>query len=137
MLNTILLIDDSEIDLLLTSVIIDRAGVARQGLQFDSALAALDYLRQPDAQQVDAILLDLNMPVMDGYEFLEAYQPLWALGPQRAIVVVLTSSPDPLDRERVRRYGCVRDYLVKPLDIQSALGLAARIDHAARSDDPT
>jgi CheY-like chemotaxis protein len=136
MLNTIMLIDDSEVDLLFTSVIIDRAGVASRGLQFDSARAALDYLHCGDAQGVEAILLDLNMPVMDGYEFLDAYQPLWAENPQRAIVVVLTSSPDQLDRARVLAYGCVKDYLVKPLDIKSALGLAARINHAARPAGP-
>ena len=61
----------------------------------------------------DLILLDLNMPLMDGWEFLEAFADLGIRKP--VPIFVLTSSIRPDDRERALRYAAVRGYFPKPL----------------------
>ncbi len=131
MLKTIMLIDDSAMDMYLTSAIVERAGIAGKSLKFESAQAALAHLRGPDGGMVEAILLDINMPVMDGFAFLDAYEKVRAQGGANALVVMLTSSPDQVDRDRATSYASVCGYVVKPLGIDAARALAARVEQAA------
>jgi CheY-like chemotaxis protein len=133
MLNTLMLVDDSDVDLLFTSVIVLRAGIAARGVQFNDAARALDHLRFGGGLSVDAILLDRHMPLMDGFDFLDAYEDLLRSGQAHAPVTLLTASSDPEDTRRALSYRCVRGVLAKPLDIKSALGLAARVSLGSRT----
>jgi CheY-like chemotaxis protein len=125
----ILLIDDSEADRLYTRIVLERSGADLQVLDYESARDALADLAHGRIA-VDLILLDINMPGMDGFEFLEAYQhlpdhapaPAAAL-PKAPAVVMLTSSPDPTDRQRALAYPCVKGYVTKPIDSATARGL--------------
>lgn len=67
----------------------------------------------------DVILLDINMPRMNGFEFLEALTQSVDQGAlrQRAVVLMLTTSDSAADRARASEYKCVRGYLTKPIDI--------------------
>ena len=65
----------------------------------------------------DLILLDLDMPVMDGWEFLEAFVKLPLA--KQVCVFVLTSSIHPDDREKARHYSAVKGFFSKPLDSDS------------------
>lgn len=115
----VLLVDDSEADLLYTRIVLERSGRGWSVTSFESAREALDYLGQAAPPPVNLILLDINMPGMNGFEFLQAYSHLCGtLGAALACaaVVMLTSSPDPDDRSRALAYPCVRDYLLKPID---------------------
>jgi CheY-like chemotaxis protein len=118
MLDTLMVVDDSPTDLLFASIMLERAGVARSLCMVESAEDALARLAaEPN---VDLILLDINMPGMDGFDFLQAYQ---ALNAQPVPVVMLTSSPDPADEMRARSHGFVRGYVIKPLTVAAAQGL--------------
>jgi CheY-like chemotaxis protein len=123
-LKEVLLVDDSEPDLLYTRIIVEAAAIADQVLTFDTAAEALDFLQRPEGHDADVILLDINMPEMNGFEFLEAYEKLHASQQAHAVVVMLTSSPDPQDRARALGYACVKGYVVKPIDQEAARGLA-------------
>ena len=65
----------------------------------------------------DLIFLDLNMPVMDGWEFLMEYKKLEATMKSQILVVLLTSSLNPDDRDRASKIKEVNEYLNKPLEL--------------------
>ncbi len=124
MLNRVMVIDDSDADLLYTRIILERCGAVTEVLTFGSAIDALAHLKTPGSPPIDVILLDINMPEMGGFEFLTAYETGGASERAGAVVVMLTSSPDPTDRERAFAFRAVRSYVVKPLDVASARELS-------------
>lgn len=134
-LREVLVVDDSDADLLYARLILEAAGVADKVSTFETAHDVLDYLQRPEGHAVDVILLDLNMPEMNGFEFLEAYQKLHRAQRARAVVVMLTSSPDPADQARALSFDCVKGYVVKPIDLAAAAGLVAWVEAAAAARD--
>ena len=119
----VMLVDDNDADLLFTDVVLRGRGIASDVLSFDTAQAALAYLQDDAHPPVSLILLDINMPEMDGFAFLSVWDRLWATRPGAPPVVMLTSSPEPADRARALAHASVRGYLVKPLDDASARSL--------------
>ncbi len=99
-LKEIVVVDDSEADIQYADVILHRADVTEQFVAFDLAQNALAYLGGVEGHHAELVLLDINMPEMDGFAFLAAYNPMYLRGQATAMVVMLTSSPDRRDRER-------------------------------------
>ncbi len=118
--HVVMIIDDSEADLLFTQIVLERSGRPWRVLPFESARDALGFLTSQAETAVELILLDINMPAMNGFEFLDAYEQLRSGHQARAVVVMLTSSPDPGDRARAMSFASVRGYVQKPIDIASA-----------------
>jgi len=127
MLEAAMIVDDSETDRYILKRYLARAQVARRILEFESGQEALEYLlsQAPDAAELDRsrvlVLLDVNMPRMDGFEFLEELSRSVAEGripERRAAVAMLTSSTRDLDRERAFSFSTVFDYLTKPIDLE-------------------
>lgn len=110
MTHRVVLVDDSEFDLLYTRLMFDRTGleVTLEACETaDDALVALS-----DGRPVALLMMDINMPAMDGFELLEVLQERPDASPP---VVVLSSSHIPVDESRARRHPIVRDYLTKPV----------------------
>lgn len=123
MARRIMLIDDYESDLLFTRLMLERCDQHFEVLEYDSAQEALQYLQSHPVHGISVILLDINMPGMNGFEFLEAYEHLADGKQAEAVVIMLTSSPDPRDRARAETFGTVRGYITKPIDKATASGL--------------
>jgi CheY-like chemotaxis protein len=91
-LRRILVVDDNDDDLFFARIILEATKVAAHVELIGTGPLALDRLASPEGQEVDVILLDINMPEMSGFEFLDLYQPLFDKGVHAATVLMHTSS---------------------------------------------
>lgn len=115
----ILLIDDNSTSVFLTEMLLKREGFSNNIRSFLAAREALGYIQQHLPDRVPAVIfLDLNMPVMDGWEFLEALKPHEQQLAQRCHIYVLTSSLAASDAQRAKDYALVSGLIHKPVDSQ-------------------
>lgn len=78
---------------------------------------AVDYLRTcTDDMRPNLILLDINMPVMNGFEFMEVYENEFAENSECVILMMLTTSANSADLEKARAYNQVTEFMSKPLN---------------------
>lgn len=113
----VLIVDDDRIILFLHQIIIKESGLSNSPSSFENGQEALNYLRNELLPEQNAIIfLDLNMPVMDGWELLDALNEPNYL--DRISVVLVTSSIDPKDREKAKKYPMVKEYIEKPMSIE-------------------
>jgi CheY-like chemotaxis protein len=114
-LKSVLLVDDDDTANFINQLLLTRLQVAEQLQVVTNGQEALNTLSvAAEADGPALVLLDLNMPVMNGLEFLEQYQYLPAAVRSATVVVVLTISEFQLDLARLRQYS-VQDVLLKPL----------------------
>ncbi|MEM7706634.1 MAG: response regulator [Pseudomonadota bacterium] len=123
-IGSMVMIDDDETDQYLYRRIIERSGLVATLNFFSLAEDALAHLRRNDRPRVDLITLDINMPRMDGFEFLDQAQAEFGPRFERSVVVLLTTSLNPADRSRALAFPMGRDILNKPLTSQNVATLA-------------
>jgi len=113
--NKIMLIDDDEAVNFLNQVIIEDMDCCEEVIVKDSAEDAIDYLRDEEIQNPDVILLDINMPRMNGWEFLEKYN---SISTDMIPVCMLTTSVNPKEKEAINNFDNVIGFETKPLNEQ-------------------
>lgn len=117
-LKLILLIDDNDVDNYINKHILSQRNIAETIITMTSAEDALEHLdsvkTKPD-EFPDLIFLDIQMPAMNGFGFLEHYHNLPEELRKKCTVIMLTSSEDLSDVERARQNTYVEKYLNKPL----------------------
>lgn len=113
-IQRLVIVDDEETEQMLNRFIVERSGLVGELTSFLSASEALSYLKH-NHKEVDAVLLDLNMPVMDGFDFLDAIQKELGELVSGIPFSILTSSIDGRDIERAKSYEMVTGYFSKPL----------------------
>lgn len=119
-LKEILLVDDNAGDNFWNKRIIKRSGLdVSVTVAFDGK-EALDYLTTPDEQgnypMPGLIFLDINMPRMNGWEFLEAYDQFKEAPKRSVTVMMLTTSSNPDDVVRAKKHHLLDHFMNKPLD---------------------
>ena len=118
-LNAIMLIDDDSNINLYHRIIIQKIDIADNIKVFQNGKLALDYLIKKNEEgqfpTPDLILLDINMPVMNGWEFLDHYKKLKKEQQNEITIFILTSSMNYDDKEKASKNETVKEYLNKPL----------------------
>jgi CheY-like chemotaxis protein len=117
--NNILVIDDDPLYLLLVKKTIIKYEFAKTISAFSNGLEAFDSLRNSfndPAALPDIILLDINMPIMDGWEFLDQFLPFLQKTTKKISIYIVTSSIAENDRIKAKSYPTIKDYLLKPID---------------------
>lgn len=120
-LNCILLIDDCSADNFLHELVINRANVAESVIAVETGPDALAYLtakKDKEYPQPNLIFLDLNMPGMNGWEFLEEYNKLIKDQQGKDVVVMLTTSDNPDDIEKAKNNTHIDGFNTKPLTLE-------------------
>jgi CheY-like chemotaxis protein len=112
----VLLIDDDEIVNSINKVIIQHAKFASEITSKTFAGDAIDYLKgeQSSNDLPDIIFLDVNMPEMDGWDFIDEFEKL-DLNTTKPKIVMLTSSINPRDEQRANAARQVTAFISKPL----------------------
>lgn len=121
--KSIMLIDDSDIDNMVNKHILSKNMVAEHIIVFTSANDALTYFSEHKSTTDEMlipkiILLDINMPIMNGFGFLVEYEKINTDNLKDTKVIMLTSSVDPNDIRRSKDYSCVNSFISKPLSIE-------------------
>ncbi len=128
------LIDDDPISALLTEHVLKLENFSQDITTFQRAEEALAYLIENTAGELPAvILLDLNMPVVSGWDFLDALKPYQHLLPAGLKIFILTSSLDTEDQIRSKEYSLVTGFIQKPLCPDDIQFIQAGIEKSARS----
>ena len=129
-MKTVMTIDDETIDQMIYKRVLKRSGIVENVIDFHLAEDALAYFRSDGYERPDIVFLDIHMPRMNGFEFLD--QAIAEFGDEFAncVIIMLTTSLDPQDRERAKHYPMDRDFLSKPLtidNVQSAVQFLPKI----------
>lgn len=122
-LDNFIIIDDDKLNNKLCSMILNKAYPAAQIVDFSDPLLGLDYVKTTfaasSADHHAILLLDIMMPVMNAWAFLEEFDKLDELTKSRIRVYILSSSVDKADMNRAKANKYVEYYLVKPLTRES------------------
>lgn len=119
-LGCVLLIDDDDATNYINERLINKLECTDRVIKYRTAYQALEYVKEhlitdEDCQGSILILLDLNMPVMNGWEFIEEYNKLQVKDERDIKLVVLTTSMNPDDRTQALATEGVSDFVNKPL----------------------
>lgn len=132
MIRKVLCVDDDTISLTISQLLLKRTGFATEvdtaidgseALEYFEALFANDP--DPVGNAPELILLDINMPVMNGWEFLEEYNPRYAEKLSNTHIIILSSTIDPEDFALAKQYPVVKQFISKPLSIENLEELKA------------
>ncbi|MBC5864048.1 response regulator [Flavobacterium turcicum] len=113
------IIDDDPIFVFGTKRIMEIADFCESFMIFRNGKEAFDHLEAiilADKKLPDLILLDLNMPIWDGWKFLDEFTKIPSANP--ITIYIMTSSIDPADVEKAKSYDAVSNYLVKPITME-------------------
>lgn len=117
-LNSILLVEDDEASNFISQMVIKKLDCANHVQVAWNGTDALDYIKQCGelaSQQPELILLDINMPGLNGWEFLDEYCKLIEKEKREVIVVMLTTSLNPDDKKRADSNPAIAGFRSKPL----------------------
>jgi CheY-like chemotaxis protein len=125
--RAVMLIDDNEIDNLINQKMIEASSITENIYTHTGAKSAIEFLKNMEKMDVadkvlpDVIFLDIDMPLMDGFQFLDEFANLTQVTRKKCRIIMLTSSINPQDFNRAKKYENVKLYLNKPLSHDSIM----------------
>lgn len=123
----IMLVDDDEICIFITKIVLQKHEHDFNIVTYQSAQKALEHLRSHPEIQLDLIFLDLNMPAISGFEFLDQLTTLYAKkNPPN--VCLLSSSDNNIDISNAKNFSNVISYIEKPISTEKLSALLLKIN---------
>lgn len=115
-----IVVDDNKVDCFIAEKTIENSGKGRKSDIFYEAAAALEYIKSlPPWPPVTIVLVDIQMPVMNGFEFVEEFECLPLIKRGLFHIYALSSSINEQDITRIQRYSSVKGFLNKPLTVDT------------------
>ncbi|CAN5311933.1 response regulator [soil metagenome] len=129
--TAVMLVDDNDIDNFIHEKVVKNAKFTKNVYKHTSAISALEFLKNIEMLQSESItalipayiFLDINMPISDGYYFLEEFEKFSEKIKSKIKIVMLTSSLNPDDFEKSNSYKQVVNYLSKPLSAEALVNM--------------
>ncbi|MEM0516725.1 response regulator [Aequorivita flava] len=128
MINLACIIDDDPIFVFGAKKVMQLANFCQSFMVFPNgkeALVKLKAIIESGENLPEIMLLDLNMPVMDGWQFLEEFTSIPT--PKKIQIYIVSSSLDPEDIERAKDFKSVNDYIIKPIAIENIIDITKDI----------
>lgn len=122
-IKNLMLIDDDETYQFLCGKIIQDSGVTENLISCLSGEEALNYFKDKKGEVPNLVLLDINMPGMNGWDFLEEFKSVAPLLTSRVVIAMHSSSIFPEDKIKAGQYREVADFIEKPLTPESVKNL--------------
>ena len=115
-----IIVDDTIYHFILTSII-NKNKLAESILSFLDGEKAIQYLtenKMNNEKIPDVLFLDVNMPIMDGWMFIEEYARIKTDITKKTLVFMLSSSANPIDIERAEKISEISNYIIKPINLE-------------------
>jgi CheY-like chemotaxis protein len=122
--ENVLIIEDNELESAMEEIMMKKSRFAKNIVTKSSVQSALSYLEKDIEKFPEMILLDLRMPIMDGFDFLEAYQDNIAKLAPECKIVILSGNTSEEDKKKVIRNPVVKRFIPKPLTQSKLAGLS-------------
>jgi len=119
--QTVLLIDDNEVDNFINQKILKQVAFAKNIVAMESGISALEYLKdnfQKPGNLPEVIFLDIRMPIMDGFGFLDEYDKFPEVLKGKVKIIMISSTLDKNEVKEARSNRYIFDFLSKPLDVE-------------------
>jgi CheY-like chemotaxis protein len=125
MINTVFCVDDDPITLMLCEKMFTKTTFCHKTIKLQNGELVFKYLKKNLSQNTenqiipDLIFLDLNMPIIDGWEFLKIFEREYKIVFPNIKIVILSSSLNPFDKEIIEKYPQIIKFISKPLTVES------------------
>ncbi len=118
-LKLVMLLDDNAATNFIHKKFIAKTECTDDILDFQSGPDVLSYLKAPENTLPEILFMDINMPIMDAWEFLREFNMLRREGLNDIIIILLSTSMSPSDNEKAEKIEAINEILQKPLSTES------------------
>lgn len=126
----VFVIDDDDIYQFTTGVTLKSIPSVKSIKNFYDGAEAMDHILEhlnDQSQLPDLVLLDINMPVMDGFQFMEEFIEVLPKLDKEVKVYMVSSSLDSIDMKKAKRIDAITDYLIKPVNSMNLKEIVSKI----------